>query len=200
MEKLGVKDQDITFPDDGEEMVDSGPSVLASNSGKMPFLIAHTCDLIKEKRFVNPLPLCESSNVITLDAASNALFTSSSWIAMALELSIDTITFVPLVTHLWIKVMVGRLFDERAFAGKIRHTAITTLRENGAVFANRQDTAIDVSVESISDGLSSSVTSSVRAMALSTFASALAQATGSNNFVLPATSEKIFQEITRRKA
>jgi hypothetical protein len=41
-------------------MLDSGPSVLSANSGRMPQQVLRACNQIKEKRFVQPLPICES--------------------------------------------------------------------------------------------------------------------------------------------
>jgi hypothetical protein len=78
-EQLGIQEANIQFPADTDEMVDSGPSVLASNSGRMPSQIQRVCELVKQKRFVNPLPLVESVNGFP---KSDSLFSSSSWVGM----------------------------------------------------------------------------------------------------------------------
>jgi len=200
VEKLGVKESDIIFPSDMDEMVDSGPSVLASNSGRMPLLVEKTCDLIKEKRFVNPLPICESVTGFRDVEKGENEFTSNSWVTMVLELYVDTITFQPVVRHLWVAVLTGRLFNMQVYLEKIRHTAITTLQENGAIIAHSKELTVDVTVEQANNEISSSVTSTVRSMALATFSSALGQALGSSEFALPVSSEMIMKAMTRRKS
>lgn len=195
-ERLGVQEQNILFPADTDEMMDSGPSVLASNSGRMPLQIQRVCDQVKQKRFVNPLPLVES---VSGFPASNNLFTSMSWVAMVLELSVDTITFKPLVKNIWISVLTGRIFDEQAYREKIRHIIVTTLLENGATLAIGRNLTIDLTLQSDGEGIGSSVSSAVRSMTLATFSSALDQALGGFPILLPVTSEQILSTIMRKR-
>jgi hypothetical protein len=166
----------------------------------MPLLVEKTCDLIKEKRFVNPLPICESVTGFRDVEKGENEFTSNSWVTMVLELYVDTITFQPVVRHLWVAVLTGRLFNMQVYLEKIRHTAITTLQENGAIIAHSKELTVDVTVEQANNEISSSVTSTVRSMALATFSSALGQALGSSEFALPVSSEMIMKAMTRRKS
>lgn len=195
-EQLGIQEANIQFPADTDEMVDSGPSVLASNSGRMPSQIQRVCELVKQKRFVNPLPLVESVNGFP---KSDSLFSSSSWVGMVLELSVDTIAFQPLVRRIWVSVLTGRIFDEQAYREKIRHTIVTTLLENGAVLATGKNLTIDLTLKSDGEDVGSSVTSAVRSMTLATFSMALDQALGGVQVTLPMKSEIILNTIMRKR-
>lgn len=195
-EKLGIPEALVDFTQDGQEMVDSGPSVLSSNSGRMPQLIERACDLIRERRFVNPLPLVEN---VTDSSEGTELFTSKGWAVMVLEVLVDTVTFVPLVRNVWVEVLVGRLYDEQAYREKIRHTVVTTLRENGATLADGKDLTIEVVTKQVDDSVSSSVTSVIKALALSTFAASLAQTLGTRSVTLPITSSTIMEAMTQRR-
>jgi len=195
-EQLGIPEANINFPSDVDEMIDSGPSVLAANSGKMPMQIQSLCEQVKQKRFVNPLPIVESINGFP---KSNSLFSSTSWVGMVLELSVDTITFQPLVKKVCVSVLTGRIFDEQAYREKIRHTIVTTLKENGADLATGRNLTIDLSVKSDGEDISSSVTSTVRSMTLATFTAALEQALGGMPVSLPVTSEMLLSAIKRKR-
>ncbi len=48
-EELQVAKSDISFVEEQKEMIDSGPSVLTANSGRMPQQIQKACNQIKEK-------------------------------------------------------------------------------------------------------------------------------------------------------
>lgn len=195
-EKLGIPENSIECTQDGQDMVDSGPSVLSSNSGRMPLLVARACDLIREKRFVNPLPLVEN---VTDSHEGHELFSSTGWASMVLEVVVDTVTFIPKVRNVWVEVLVGRLFDEQAYREKIRHTVVATLRENGATLADGKELTIEVLAKQVDDGITSSVTSAVKALVLSTFAASLAQALGTKSVTLPITSSTIMEAMTQRR-
>lgn len=97
------------------------------------------------------------------------------------------------------EVLVGRLFDEQAYREKIRHTVVATLRENGATLADGKELTIEVLTKQVDDGITSSVTSAVKALVLSTFAASLAQALGTKSVTLPITSSTIMEAMTQRR-
>lgn len=178
-EELGVTKADITFLEDQKEMLDSGPSVLSANSGRMPQQIQRACSQIKEKRFVQPLPICESVLSPKQPGTKGSLFFSNGWVALILELEIDAVLLQPLVRSVWVSVSLSRIFDEQVLKSKIRHTVVSTLREAGALLSHRNSFEIDISISKDGDQISSSVTSALKGVVTAAFISALEQALGS---------------------
>lgn len=178
-EELAVSKADITFMEDQKEMLDSGPSVLSANSGRMPQQILRACNQIKEKRFVQPLPICESVLSPKQPSTKGSLFYSNSWIALVLELEIDSVLLQPLVRSVWVSVSLSRVFDEQVLKSKIRHTIVTTLREGGALLSHKNSFEIDISITTDGDQISTSVISALKAVVTAAFISALEQALGS---------------------
>lgn len=195
-ERLGVPERSVTCTQDSREILDSGPSVLASNSGKLPLLIQRACDQIKEKRFVNPLPLVET---VTDSHEGSELFVSDGWASVVVEVVVDTVTFVPMVKNVWASVLTGRIYDAQAYREKIRHTIVTTLLENGAHLAEGKDLQIEIVVKEVGEEIAGSLTSAVKGLTMSSFASALDQAVGADTITLPVTSSAIIQAMNQRR-
>ena len=198
-EELGVEKGNISFPDDDQEMLDSGPSVLSANSGRMPQQIQRACAQIKEKRFVQPLPICESVLNARMGGAKGSLFLSNSWVALALELEIQTVTLHPVVRNVWVSIATGRVFDEHALRSKIRHTIVTTLREGGALLSSDKSFTIDIVIKEEGELISSSVTSALKGIATAAYVSALQQALGSHIPKVPVTGETILEVMRSNK-
>lgn len=190
-EELGVEKANISFPSDEAEQLDSGPSVLSANSGRMPQQIQRACALIKEKRFVQPLPICESVLNARMGGAKGSLFLSNSWAALALELEIQTVTLQPIVRNIWVSISTGKIFDIQAMRSKIRHTIVSTLREGGAILSSDKSFTIDIVIKEEGEQLSSSVTSALKGAATAAYVSALQQALGSHIPEVPVTGEII---------
>ncbi len=177
-EELGVSKTDISFIEDQKEMLDSGPSVLSANSGRMPQQVLRACNQIKEKRFVQPLPICESVLSPKQPETKGSLFFSNSWIALILELEIDAVLLQPLVRSVWVSVSLSRIFDEQVLKSKIRHTIVSTLSEAGALLSHRNSFEIDINIAHDGEQISSSVTSALKGVVTAAFISALEQALG----------------------
>ena len=177
-EELQVSKSDITFVEEQKEMLDSGPSVLTANSGRMPQQIQKACNQIKEKRFVQPLPICESVLSPKQPGMKGSMFLSNSWVATALELEIDSVTLQPLVRRVWCAVSLSRVFDEQSLRSKIRHTIVTTLREAGALLSHSDTFNIEITIKDEGQQISSSITSALKGVITSAFISALEQALG----------------------
>lgn len=175
-EELGVSKNDISFVEEQKDMLDSGPSVLAANSGRMPTQILRACNQIKEKRFVQPLPICESVLSPKQPGTKGSLFFSNSWVAVALELEVDSVTLQPLVRSVWASVSLSRIFDEQSLKSKIRHTIVTTLREAGALLSHRSDFDIVITIKGDGEQISSSITSALKGVVTAAFISAVEQA------------------------
>ncbi len=198
-EELGVEKGNISFPHDEQELLDSGPSVLSANSGRMPQQIQRACTQIKEKRFVQPLPICESVLNSRMGGAKGSLFLSNSWVALALELEIQTVTLQPVVRSIWVSISTGRVFDEHALRSKIRHTIVSTLREGGALLSSDKSFTIDIVIKAEGDLISSSVTSALKGIATAAYVSALQQALGSHIPKIPVTGETILEVMRSNK-
>ncbi|MBI9094474.1 MAG: molybdopterin-dependent oxidoreductase [Sphaerochaeta sp.] len=198
-EELGVEKGNISFPNDEQEMLDSGPSVLSANSGRMPQQIQRACTQIKEKRFVQPLPICESVLNARMGGAKGSLFLSNSWVALALELEIQAVTLQPMVRNIWITISTGKVFDEHALRSKIRQTIVSTLREGGALLSSDKSFTIDIVIKEEGDQVSSSVTSALKGLATAAYVSALQQALGSHIPKVPVTGEIILDVMRSNK-
>jgi CO/xanthine dehydrogenase Mo-binding subunit len=177
-EELQVAKSDISFVEEQKDMLDSGPSVLSANSGRMPQQIQKACSLIKEKRFVQPLPICESVLSAKQPGMKGSMFLSNSWVATALELEIESVTLQPLVRRVWCAVSLSRVFDEQSLRSKIRHTIVTTLREAGALLSHSDTFNIEITIKDEGQQISSSITSALKGVITSAFISALEQALG----------------------
>ncbi|HAF86913.1 MAG TPA: aldehyde oxidase [Sphaerochaeta sp.] len=198
-EELGVEKGNISFPKDEQEMLDSGPSVLSANSGRMPQQIQRACAQIKEKRFVQPLPICESVLNARMGGAKGSLFLSNSWVALALELEIQAVTLQPMVRNIWVTISTGKVFDEHALRSKIRQTIVSTLREGGALLSSDKSFTIDIVIKEEGDQISSSVTSALKGLATAAYVSALQQALGSHIPQVPVTGEIILDVMRSNK-
>lgn len=198
-EELGVEKGNISFPADEQELLDSGPSVLSANSGRMPQQIQRACAQIKEKRFVQPLPICESVLNARMGGAKGSLFLSNSWVALALELEIQAVTLQPIVRNVWVSISTGKVFDEQALRSKIRHTIVSTLREGGALLSSDKSFTIDIVIKEEGEQLSSSVTSALKGTATAAYVSALQQALGSHIPKVPVTGEIILDVMRSNK-
>ena len=198
-EELGVEKGNISFPTDEQELLDSGPSVLSANSGRMPQQIQRACTQIKEKRFVQPLPICESVLNSRMGGAKGSLFLSNSWVALAIELEIQTVTLHPMVRNVWVAISTSRVFDEHSLRSKIRHTIVSTLREGGALLSSDKSFTIDISIKEEGELISSSVTSALKGIATAAYVSALQQALGSHIPKVPVTGETILEVMRSKK-
>ncbi len=198
-EELGVEKGNISFPRDDQEMLDSGPSVLSANSGRMPLQIQRACAQIKEKRFVQPLPICESVLHARLGGAKGSLFVSNSWVALVLELEIEAVTLYPIVRNVWVTITTGKVYDEHALRSKIRHTIVSTLREGGALLSSDKSFSIDIVIKEEGGQISSCVTSALKGAASAAFISALQQALDSPVPAIPVTGEIILDTLKGNK-
>lgn len=197
-EELGVEKGNISFPSDEQELLDSGPSVLSANSGRMPQQIQRACAQIKEKRFVQPLPICESVLNARMGGAKGSLFASNSWVALCIELEINAVTLQPIVRNVWVTISTGLLFDEQSLKSKIRHTIVSTLREGGAILSSDKSFGIDIVIKTEGEQISSSITSALKGTVTAAYVSALQQALGSHIPQVPVTGQ-IILDVMRKK-
>jgi CO/xanthine dehydrogenase Mo-binding subunit len=134
-----------------------------------------------------------------MGGAKGSLFASNSWVALVLELEIQTVTLHPVVRNIWVSISTGRVFDEHALRSKIRHTIVSTLREGGAILSSDKSFSIDIVIKEEGDQISSSVTSALKGAATAAFTSALQQALGSHIPRVPVTGEIILETMRGNK-
>jgi CO/xanthine dehydrogenase Mo-binding subunit len=194
-EELSVDIKDISFTEDCNALIDSGPAVLSAAFGRMPQQIQRACNLIKEKRFVQPLPISENVLSPRHGGSGGALFTSNTWAAVALELEIDTILLQPVIRSVWASISVPRVFDTHQIESRVRHQIVRTLSELGAVLSNKSSFETSIEIHSEGTEVSTSISSALNGALTSAFASALEQALGSPIAQLPVTGATILATI-----
>ncbi|NMA22112.1 MAG: molybdopterin-dependent oxidoreductase [Spirochaetales bacterium] len=184
-EELSVEEADISFISDCSQVIDSGPAVLSAAVGCMPYQIKRACDLIKDKRFVQPLPIVESVLSSRQSGPTVALFTSNTWVVIALELEIDTILLEPIVRSIWVSISIPKPQNEQIIYTKARRSIVRALREAGGNLTKRTVPTIEINITSDGEQLTSSIASAVRAAVASAFLSAVEQALGTAITKLP---------------
>ena len=194
-DELDVSKKDITFVEDGNDLLDSGPSVLNANSGRMPRHIIRACRLIKEKRFVEPLPISETVTLFRHPSAKDSLFFSNSWVAVVLELEIHPIALVPVIRSLWVSITTPKVYEKGAYISKVRHTIVTTLLEAGARLSQSKHFAIDIQLEEEGEGIPSSMTTAVRGAVTAALLTSLEQALGTSVGKIPVDGPMILSII-----
>jgi len=177
-DELSIEKGDISFTEEGSRIIDSGPTVLSVPIGRMPQQIKRACALIKEKRFVQPLPICESVLSPRQGGANTTLFTSNTWVAVVLELEIDAIMLQPVIRSVWTTISMPKAPNEKTVKAKARQLIVRTLKEAGGVLSNDASFDVDINIISEGDQLPSSISSAVRAAVDSAFISAVEQALG----------------------
>ncbi|HPX29306.1 MAG TPA: aldehyde oxidase, partial [Sphaerochaeta sp.] len=138
------------------------------------------CQLIKEKRFVEPLPISETVTFFRHPSAKDSLFFSNSWVAVVLELEISPLSLIPTIRSLWVSITTPKVYEKAAYISKIRHTIVTTLLEAGAQLSQSRGFAIDIQLEEEGEGMPSSMTLAVRGAVTAALLTALEQALGSS--------------------
>ena len=177
--ELAIDKGDITFTEDFSRIIDSGPVVLSVAIGRMPQQIKRACALIKEKRFVQPLPISESVLSPRQSGSNTALFTSNTWVAIALELQIDAIMLQPVIRSVWATITMPKAPNEEIVRNKAHRSIVRALKEAGGELSYTSNFAIDIKIISDGEQLPSSISSAVRAAVNSAFQSAVEQALSS---------------------
>ncbi|MDR2588069.1 MAG: xanthine dehydrogenase family protein molybdopterin-binding subunit [Spirochaetales bacterium] len=121
-ESLGAKKTEISIaPIFAESCRDAGPATFSRGMSIITRLVEECCDLLKKKRFRNPLPLSVSKTFAPSpqypwdDAAfTGQPFIDMSWAVSVVELRIDPLTFIPEIDGIWMAVDGGKILKEEA--------------------------------------------------------------------------------------
>jgi xanthine dehydrogenase molybdopterin-binding subunit B len=193
-QELDIKKEDVEFSQDGPDLIDSGPSVLSSNSGIMATQVKQACKKINEKRFIEGLPISVTIGGSRKNSKAK-LFTSHSWISLIIETSVDPITLEPIVYSVWANCFIGELVDESSFISNLKQVIINCLVELGAKIAQGDDFNIDIKIEHKYENISDSITSGLKGVVTAAFNTALEMALNIDNETLPISSESILSII-----
>lgn len=172
------------------ELNDSGPDVLSSDISRIPRLIKMACDDIASRRFKDPLPL--TSTVYASSDPSGPVFTSASWVAVVVDLSIDQVLLVPKVRKITATLFAGRVFDQDLLKQKIRRAITLTLMSIGS--RPDENMAIDIKlIAGEGGGEADSMNQAIKGLLIGAFSSAMCQALGACIAENPINSQTIFQ-------
>ncbi len=192
--ELDVKVDDIEFSKDGPDLIDSGPSVLSSNSGIMAVQVKLACDKINEKRFIERLPISVTVGGVKKNNKTN-LFSSNSWIALIIEASVNPLTLEAVVYKVWANCSIGTLVDEIVYKSNLKQVIVNCLNEIGAITAKGNAFNIDIKINQKYAEISDSITSGLKGVVTAAFNTALEMALNIECMSLPTSSENILSLI-----
>ncbi len=193
---LDLKEENIEFTEEGVDLIDSGPSVLSTNTGNMARLIKKGCEQINNKRFQQGLPIKEFVEIDRPPLKQGTpYFKSNTWVASVIELRINPISLEPVVFNVSLFCSVGLIANENSYKAKLKHSVISTLDEMGAKLAKADDFQIEIIIQHISNEFTDSVTSGLKGTIIASFNSALNMALNEDVVSLPTSSEELLELI-----
>lgn len=193
---LDLKEENIEFTEEGPDLIDSGPSVLSTNTGNMARLIKRGCEQINNKRFQQGLPIKEFVEIERPSLKQGTpYFTSNTWVASVIELRINPISLEPIVFNVSLFCSVGLIANENSYKAKLKHSVISTLDEMGAKLASADNFKIEIIIQRISNDFTDSITSGLKGTIIASFNSALNMALNEDVVTLPTSSEKLLELI-----
>lgn len=195
--ELEVEKEKITFCDNSQEIVDSGPCTLSLNSKIMSDQIKLACQKINDRRFLEGLPISVNLGG-SKKPAKTSLFNSDTWIALIMEVSIDSISLEPIVSSISANCVVGKIVNETVYKRNMKIEILNTLDELGANFAKGGNLKIDIKLNQINENISDSITQGLKGVVIAAFNIAVEMAINSNNSILPISSNNIYELMGER--
>ena len=190
--ELEVEKSKITFCENSQDLVDSGPCTLSLNSKIMSEQIKKACEKINERRFLEGLPIninLRGSRKTT----KSPLFKSDTWIALILEVSIDSISLEPIITSISANCVVGKIVNENIYKRNMKIEILNTLDELGANITKSGKFNFDIKLNQINENISDSITQGLKAVVIAAFNGAVEMALNANNSRLPISCNNIFE-------
>jgi len=202
IKELSLEKETITFVEnDTTQMVDTGPEVLSLDVERSAMMITHCCEVIKRKRFQEPLPITEAVTAKGTIPNRDIQFSSKNWGCLVLQLEINTITLEIEARQIWGRFSFSNTPDTKQLQVKFKHIINSSLHENNIIPVYRKEAPplMDIEVDSLGDqAYPSSATSALRAMVMAACASALSQALNCDVATMPVTSDDIIGYIGGR--
>ncbi len=186
---LGVSPDDIVFDNINEEKEnDLGPYTLSRTICFFPNAVERACkNILFKKRNDTPLPITEK--LVFDETDKNILFSSHTCGAVSLELEVDPLLFKPVIRKACIRLFVGKVFDLARLENKAKQELTRVVRK----YFPCSDSYFEINIMTIVNPelKTGSVTSLIRALAISAACQALGQAMGCTVTELPVTVDDI---------
>ncbi|MBQ7619094.1 MAG: xanthine dehydrogenase family protein [Treponema sp.] len=184
------------------------PENFYSNISIMTSLLKKCCQGIQTKRFRSPLPITVSKAITKTQIKQwnktrfkGTPFNSTSFIVVALELTIDACEFRPEIKNIWVAVSAGKILAEKEAENKIKFSIQKTLAE---LIKNERLAAKNISIAFVQSELEPSQIGGLVKKALpAAFASALSQALNYDIHSVPLNDSDIFKatmEVAAKEA
>ncbi len=174
------------------------PENFYSNLSIMTSLLKKCCQGIQAKRFRSPLPITVSKAITKTQIKQwnktrfkGTPFNSTSFVTVALELTLDTCVYKPEIKNIWVAVSAGKILAGKEAESKIKFSIQKTLAE---VMQNERLKAKNISIAFVqSESESAQIGGLIKKALPAAFAAALSQATNAPIRSLPLKAEDIFK-------
>ncbi|MDD4218828.1 MAG: molybdopterin cofactor-binding domain-containing protein [Sphaerochaetaceae bacterium] len=200
--ELSLEKETVIFVEnDTMHMVDTGPEVLSLDVERSVMMITRCCEIIKRKRFKDPLPITESVSAKSILSSSKIQFSSKNWGCLVLQLEINTIKLEVEARRIWGRFSFSNTPDTKKLQVKFKHIINSSLHENNIipVFRKGSPPLMDIEIDTVGEqAYPSSATSALRAMVMAACASALSQALNCDVCTMPVSNDDIISYIRRQ--
>lgn len=174
------------------------PENFYSNLSIMTSLLKKCCQGIQAKRFRSPLPITVSKAITKTQIKQwnkarfkGTPFNSTSFIVLALELTINACEFKPEIKNIWVAVSAGKILAGKEAENKIKFSIQKTLAE---IIEGERLSAKNISIAFVQSELEPAQIGGLIKKALpAAFASALSQALNTDIHSVPLKSADIFK-------
>ena len=180
------------------------PENFYSNLSIMTGLLRKCCQGIQSKRFRDPLPITVSKRITKAQISQwnktkfrGVPFSSTSFVALALDLKIDPCTFWPKIENIWVTVSAGKILAVKEAETRIKFSIQKTLAE--LVEGERLD-AEKISIAFVNSETESKQIGALIKKALpAAFSAAISQALNCNENFLPLKTDSLFNLLSQVK-
>ena len=189
----------ITFTEQGNDGLDSGPDVLASYSTlytKQIAAAAKSLSTLLEKGGRNSIQLRFKSAT----GSTPCEFEYAGFGAMIIEIEISKVDYLPVVKEAWSSFSISDLQQESEYRQVARRAILNTLKECGGVLSETFKLNIEFNLSADIADQNAPVGSVVRGLTLSAFSNAICQAAGEEASYLPVSAKKLEKILNGGKA
>lgn len=118
---LGIEDNQVEIENTQVDILPpSGPSLASRNIGVYTRLISQGCEMLKKKRFREPLPIQlkrsfrqPPSRRWDKESMEGTPFTALSWGAAAVEVEVDPVSLQSTIKNLWLGIDGGKILHRK---------------------------------------------------------------------------------------
>lgn len=189
----------ITFTDQENDGLDSGPDVLANYSTlytKQIAAAAKSLSTLLEKGGRNSIQLRFKSAM----GSTPCEFEYAGFGAMIIEIEISKVDYLPIVKEAWGSFSISDLQQEGEYRQVARRAILSTIKECGGVLSEEFRLNIEFILSADIADQNAPVGSVVRGLTLSAFSNAICQAAGEEAAYLPVTAKRLEKILNGGKA